>query len=295
MNTTFIYELFDPIKNIPFYIGKSNTPYKRLKTHISDIYYKNKSRINYDKIKVLESILSRNKKPILNILDEVKESEWQFWEKHYISLYRSWGFNLTNLTVGGDGITDLTGEIGKKISIAIKGHTVLPKTKLLQSKKGKQKYKCNFCSKEIDLRNLKLHHNNNCKYNPNLTKEEKEQLQLKKIISSSLGGHACKGKKKKKQERRPCTNCGIIYSVSKIEQYHDAKCQFEKRVCKNIKCNNEFIINKKYTHLHCSSYCAHQSNKDKIYINNGVINMFFDKNKKLPNGFLLGMIKRKAA
>lgn len=42
-------------------------------------------------------------KPEIILIDRVPHSEWQFWEKHYISLYRSWGFKLTNLTDGGDG------------------------------------------------------------------------------------------------------------------------------------------------------------------------------------------------
>lgn len=45
-------------------------------------------------------------KPILEIIDEVDKIEWKFWEKHYISLYKSWGFRLTNLTEGGDEVPE---------------------------------------------------------------------------------------------------------------------------------------------------------------------------------------------
>ncbi len=32
----------------------------------------------------------------MDIVAEVKYSEWEFWEQHYISLFKSFGFNLTN-------------------------------------------------------------------------------------------------------------------------------------------------------------------------------------------------------
>jgi hypothetical protein len=36
-------------------------------------------------------------------IDVVKFSEFSFWEKHYISLFKMFGFKLTNGTEGGDG------------------------------------------------------------------------------------------------------------------------------------------------------------------------------------------------
>jgi hypothetical protein len=43
--------------------------------------------------------------PKLEIIDIVKINEWAFWEQHYISLYKSWGFNLLNSTIGGKNIS----------------------------------------------------------------------------------------------------------------------------------------------------------------------------------------------
>jgi hypothetical protein len=39
------------------------------------------------------------------ILDKVNDEEWLFWEKHYISLFKSWGFILDNKNNGGGGST----------------------------------------------------------------------------------------------------------------------------------------------------------------------------------------------
>lgn len=51
----------------------------------------------------IRSLKSEGLLPIIEILDEVLECDWQFWERHYISLFRSWGFSLTNHDDGGKG------------------------------------------------------------------------------------------------------------------------------------------------------------------------------------------------
>lgn len=108
--TTFIYCLIDPRTNQVRYIGKSDHPTQRYKEHL----YQNRKTYLKDWVK---SLKKENLKPELIILDEVLLSEWEFWEKHYISLYKSWGFKLCNMTEGGDGIIH-TEEIKAKISKA---------------------------------------------------------------------------------------------------------------------------------------------------------------------------------
>jgi len=98
METTFIYSLNCPISKITRYIGKSNTPKGRYDRHLKSCIKKTSSH----NAAWLKSLLLKELKPELEIIDEVLCSEWQFWEKHYISLYKSWGFNLTNQTPGGE-------------------------------------------------------------------------------------------------------------------------------------------------------------------------------------------------
>lgn len=93
---TFIYALVCPFSGKYRYIGKSNNPQKRLFGHMTD------SRINH-RNSWLKSIKLSGALPLLEIIDEVEMSEWPFWEKHYISLYKSFGFNLLNVTEGGEG------------------------------------------------------------------------------------------------------------------------------------------------------------------------------------------------
>lgn len=67
--------------NIPFYVGKTNNTIKRRLNH--------KQHFGFD--------------VCLEIIDEIPSDEWKFWEKHYISLFKSWGFKLNNINNGGGG------------------------------------------------------------------------------------------------------------------------------------------------------------------------------------------------
>jgi hypothetical protein len=112
---TYIYGLFDPRTGTIRYIGKSNKPKERLKN--GHLLSKRKTH----KTSWILNLKKEGLTPTLEILDIVKLSEWSFWEQYYISLYKSWGFELTNLTPGGDGITYYTKEVLDKMSKAQKG------------------------------------------------------------------------------------------------------------------------------------------------------------------------------
>lgn len=119
---TYIYSLECPETNNVVYIGKSDNPKYRLRKHIEEA----KRRIL--KSKKNNWIISLNRKglkPVLRVIDEVPETEWVFWEQHYISLYKAFGFDLKNMTIGGDGgkmtaeaiIKMSNSKRGKKISL----------------------------------------------------------------------------------------------------------------------------------------------------------------------------------
>ena len=82
---------------VPFYIGKT-------KNHVN--------------IRLADHIYKKCKDLQINIIDEVPTLEWKFWEKYYISLFKSWGFSLKNKNNGGNGPTGgyfLTQETKNKI------------------------------------------------------------------------------------------------------------------------------------------------------------------------------------
>jgi transposase len=98
MDKTFIYTLSDPITNEIRYVGKANNLKKRLSTHLTPSNLIKPSHKN----NWIKSLLVKNLKPLIKIVDEVLISEWEFWEIYWISQFKTWGFKLTNLTNGGD-------------------------------------------------------------------------------------------------------------------------------------------------------------------------------------------------
>ena len=106
-NKTFIYVLIDPFTNQVRYVGKADNLKNRLYNHVKSLSKKTK------KISWIKSLIKKGVEPEISDIDYVLKSEWEFWEMHYISLYKSWGFKLTNGDNGGVGGC---GRISRKMS-----------------------------------------------------------------------------------------------------------------------------------------------------------------------------------
>lgn len=148
MESTFIYSLIDPRNGDVRYIGKSDKPKERLSCHLSERLYD--ERINKHKVNWLKSLIKENLKPELFILDQVNIDDWKFWEQHYISLYRSFGFNLVNLTVGGDGSSFSKHSIESRLKMSIGLKTSEQFQKTVHSKEYSDKM-------SFILRNSEIH------------------------------------------------------------------------------------------------------------------------------------------
>jgi hypothetical protein len=98
INNTHIYFLHKG-DHIPFYVGKTINLIDRLKNHKQNYNY----HIDIESIEV------------------VNDNEWKFWEEFYISLFKSWGFLLTNKTDKGRGCGARPCLWSDKISDANKG------------------------------------------------------------------------------------------------------------------------------------------------------------------------------
>lgn len=116
MKTTFIYGLKDPTTGLIRYVGKSDNPKKRLHRHLNGAK-KGEACHRSDWLRFLQA---KNQKPLIEIIDEVSEAEWQSWECAYIQFFKDEGCNLTNSTPGGEAGPSLPGELnpnfGKSIS-----------------------------------------------------------------------------------------------------------------------------------------------------------------------------------
>ncbi len=136
MNKTYIYTLSDPRNGHVRYVGKSDNPDLRMKMHFRDLN-------NTKKESWIKSLLKLNLSPVLDIVDEVPVSDWVFWEMHYISLFKYFGFKLTNGTVGGDGgrvlnIKPISEELRNKFREIARNRTVDHINKIRKSKIGKK-------------------------------------------------------------------------------------------------------------------------------------------------------------
>lgn len=98
----YIYGLKDPRDYQIKYIGKASDINKRYKQHIEN--YTNKKSL---KSSWVLSLLRSGLLPILEIVEICDESKWQEREQYWIKYYKELGFDLKNMTNGGDGNTGL--------------------------------------------------------------------------------------------------------------------------------------------------------------------------------------------
>ena len=98
MKTTYIYKLLFP--NGDIYIGYSSDVESRLSKH--------KKSFNENKLNV-------------EILKEVLDNRESYWEQYFINHYNLLGFNLRNITVGGNGGSCIREEykVTEKIQVLI--------------------------------------------------------------------------------------------------------------------------------------------------------------------------------
>ena len=135
-----IYTLADPITNDVRYVGITTRDLNyRYKRHFYD-------KKNYKKNKWFKSLKEQSLKPIIKELDTVDFDGWQFWEQWYISLFKTYGFNLVNLTEGGEGMFGYkhTNETKEKIKEKRKNQIFTEETReLLSISSMKNKYALN--------------------------------------------------------------------------------------------------------------------------------------------------------
>jgi hypothetical protein len=102
--TTYIYALCEPNTEVVRYVGKADNYEERYYHHLKESFRNDKQKKQRThKNNWIKSLLIKGLKPTLILIDEVPEVEWKFWERHYISLFKSWGFRLVNKMDGGDG------------------------------------------------------------------------------------------------------------------------------------------------------------------------------------------------
>lgn len=116
---TLIYTLEDPDTNEIRYVGKTiKSLSNRLTHHIYSCKRENNHRTNW-----IKSIFKKGKKPIIKMIDFCPWDESQKLEMFWISKFKEQGFNLVNMSDGGEG------NIGLKLSEEVKENLILAVSK----------------------------------------------------------------------------------------------------------------------------------------------------------------------
>jgi hypothetical protein len=105
-----IYILIDPETLLVRYVGiTTKTLYSRLSGHLRD------KRGKSHKINWVQSLVEKKLNPIIEQIDEVDYLDWEFWESYWICQFKTWGFDLTNGTLGGIGNYSFSKETRQKL------------------------------------------------------------------------------------------------------------------------------------------------------------------------------------
>lgn len=193
-NHTYIYVLIDPDTNMVRYVGKADNPIKRLSEHIRKSKYSNTHKNNW-----IISLIKKNLKPIIEIIDVVSTDDWGFWEQYWIDQFKCWGFNLTNIANGGCG-GDLGFSVRQIISNKLKNKNCSENTKkkLRDFRLGKSYDELYGLDKSIQIRN-KMSENRcgvlNNMYNKKHTDETKLKISNKSKINCQGENNPFFGKK----------------------------------------------------------------------------------------------------
>lgn len=94
---TFIYMLIDPRDDEIRYIGKANDVLSRLGGHLRDAS-RRRSRV----YAWINELVASGHSPVVATLDRIPMEEWQDAERFYIKEYRDCGFDLLNISAGGN-------------------------------------------------------------------------------------------------------------------------------------------------------------------------------------------------
>ena len=81
----YIYTLSDPSTNEIKYCGKTKNINERYKSHL-----KINSNEGRKKRYWVKSLIEKNLKPIIEIIDIVDAKRWGFWEKYWICQLKCW-------------------------------------------------------------------------------------------------------------------------------------------------------------------------------------------------------------
>jgi group I intron endonuclease len=113
-NTIYIYSLTDPDTNEVRYIGKTVNIKRRYYEHTKK---PNEIKSNSHKCNWIKKLIDKNKLPIINIIEECNDDNWEQRERYWISQFN----NLTNGTDGGESGYITSPKVKEKLKLMNSG------------------------------------------------------------------------------------------------------------------------------------------------------------------------------
>lgn len=124
----YIYALVCPFSGIVRYIGKCKNLDNRFYRHLNKARAGNPT--HHHSTRWIRNLLTRGAEPIMRKLLTLSDNaDWQHFEKVTIARYRRAGFDLTNLTGGGDGFHDVSPEVVARSVAARKAWMSIPENR----------------------------------------------------------------------------------------------------------------------------------------------------------------------
>jgi hypothetical protein len=221
MMNSYVYTLVDPRNNLPFYVGKGSG--ERCNAHVVEAkYYVKRKSLKLNKIRKLMRL---GMEPIVIKLEEnVSDKQALDLECLLIAEMRDLGFNLTNMTDGGDGAQGYkhTEDHKQKMSDLQKGRVFSEETKQRMRKPKSEQGRKNIAEARLTTT-----------YRPSEETKKKTSEALKGRPSPMTGrthtddarakmSAIGKGRVKPKVE---CPHCNKQVAVNTAKRWHFDNCK----------------------------------------------------------------------
>jgi hypothetical protein len=96
-----IYSLANPITNEIRYIGTTSGP---LNSRLSQHKWDSKNKMSHKCHWIKQVVDDTGQFPLIKLIEEVSDLDWEWTERYWISQFKQWGFDLVNTDDGGKGV-----------------------------------------------------------------------------------------------------------------------------------------------------------------------------------------------
>ena len=99
--TMKIYTLAHPITKEVRYVGVTTA---RLSQRLAQHIWGARNKVSYKSSWIKKTIDLTGQYPIIELVEQIDDTDWEWIERYWISQFKQWGFNLVNTDKGGKGV-----------------------------------------------------------------------------------------------------------------------------------------------------------------------------------------------